>query len=119
MPVKTKRDPWRPRRCKTCKLMYVPPGKDKGNAERSKFCTKKCRDGYHRNGGMNLARLQEVLARALAKTLKADDAFLEAIADKLRVVSGVPPVLPAGSFNALRSGGTSPNKSMTFAPGDH
>jgi hypothetical protein len=118
MPAKKTQDPWHLRKCKNCKLTYKPTGKDRGNAERSIFCTRKCKDRYHRSGGMNIEQLRELLIRATIKALKADDAFLEAIADKLRVVSTVPPVLPAVSFNALRSGGTSPN-TMTFAPGDH
>jgi hypothetical protein len=84
MPKSTEKNPWRPRRCKNCKLVYVPPGKDKGNAERSTFCTKKCRDSYHRNGGMNMARLQEVVTRATIKALKSDAAFLESLSDQLR-----------------------------------
>jgi hypothetical protein len=34
---------------------------------------------------MNIVQLRELLTRQVIKALKADDAFLEAIADKLRV----------------------------------
>lgn len=91
MPKTTGKNPWRPRRCKNCKLTYVPPGKDKGNADRSIFCTTKCRVSYHRNGGMNMDRLREVLTRAIIKALKQDDDFIEAIADKLRVAQSPAP----------------------------
>lgn len=86
MPTKTSKDPWHLRRCKNCKLTYKPIGKDRGNAERSLFCTPKCRQMYHTSGGMNLKRLQEVVTRATIKAVMADEAFIEALADKLRVI---------------------------------
>jgi hypothetical protein len=120
------KDPWRLRKCKACKISYKPMCRDKANAEKSIFCTRACKDRYHRSGGMNIVQLREVLTRAIIKALKEDDAFLEAIADKVRVVNGR--VLTDGGLmsNVLeralqmpRSGGTSPNESMACAPGDH
>jgi hypothetical protein len=67
--------------------MYCPDCRDKANAERSKFCTRKCKDAYHRNGGMNIDRLQEVMSRRIVKQLRADEEFLEAVCDKLRASS--------------------------------
>lgn len=86
MPKPTAKDPWRLRRCKNCKLTFKPLGKDRGNAERAKFCKRKCKDDYHRNGGMNIERLYEVVTRATIKAVMADEAFIEALADKLRVI---------------------------------
>jgi hypothetical protein len=84
--TKDQRGPeWKPRKCKCCKLTYVPMDSNPANAKRSKFCNRKCKDGYHRNGGMSLPRLQEVVIRATVKALLADDAFLATLADKLRV----------------------------------
>jgi hypothetical protein len=87
--VKDQRGPeWKLRKCKCCKLTYTPMDKNPANAKRSKFCCRKCKNGYHRYGGMNMDRLHEVLCRRIVKALLADDAFLEALSDKLRVVSG-------------------------------
>ena|ERR1700689_2325278 len=82
------KDPWRLRKCKACKVSYKPTCTGKGNAEKSIFCTRDCKDRYHRSGGMNVRQLRELLTRQIVKALKSDDAFLEAIADKVRVVSG-------------------------------
>ena len=112
------KDPWRLRKCKACKVSYKPTCTGKGNAEKSIFCTRDCKDRYHRSGGMNVKQLRELLTRQIVKALKSDDAFLEAIADKLRVVNGraltdgglMTNVLERALANA-RSGGTSPNNS--------
>ena len=69
MPKPTRGAQWKPRKCKHCKLIYVPKDKNPANAARSKFCTRKCKDGYHRNGGMNLDRLVEVLMRRLKREI--------------------------------------------------
>jgi hypothetical protein len=91
---------WKPRKCPTCKLTFVPQDKNPANAKRKRFCTRKCKDGFHRNGGMNLDRLMEVVARKTKADLLKDDAFLETLRDKLRVtpdrtsapsIVGVPP----------------------------
>lgn len=83
MPTKTPKDPWKLRRCKNCKLTYKPTCKDRGNAERSIFCTKKCRTAYHNGGGMNLVRFQEVVTRATIKALRTDDSFIASVSDRL------------------------------------
>jgi len=81
-----KLNPYRPRRCKRCKLVFVPDKDklDKGQAGRAKFCTRKCKDSYHRNGGMNIDRLHEVMTRRLSKELLADETFLGEIAGRVR-----------------------------------
>jgi len=81
-----KLNPYRPRRCKRCRLVFVPDKDklDKGQAGRAKFCTRKCKDSYHRNGGMNIDRLHEVMARRLAKELSGDETFLALIAGRVR-----------------------------------
>jgi hypothetical protein len=84
MPTNNSKDPWKLRRCKNCKLIYKPTGKDRGNAERSIFCTRKCKDKYHRSGGMNIDQLREFLSRATAKALKADETFIAELSDRLR-----------------------------------
>jgi len=78
---------WKPRRCKRCKLMFVPDGKNPANAKRAKFCCKNCKNGYHRHGGMDLDRMREYLTKGIVKALLADESFLEALADKLRASS--------------------------------
>lgn len=53
---------YKPRKCRHCKLTFVPKVGMKGNrlnAENQKFCCKKCKDNYHRNGGMNWERFME------------------------------------------------------------
>ena len=88
--TKPKRGPeWKPRKCKCCKLTFVPLDKNPANAGRRKFCTRRCKDDYHRNGSMNIQRFHEVLLRKVLKALREDDAFLEAIAGKVRVIQSV------------------------------
>jgi hypothetical protein len=83
--TKNQRGPeWKPRRCKCCKLMFVPMDKNPANAGRSKFCTKRCKDRYHNSGGMNIVRFHEVVTRATVKALNGDDMFIEGLSDKLR-----------------------------------
>jgi hypothetical protein len=55
------------------------------NAERQEFCCRKCKDHYHRNGGMTFPRLIEVATRAILKNLIADDRLIQTIADKAAV----------------------------------
>jgi hypothetical protein len=89
--------------------MFVPICKDSHNADISKFCSRKHKDAYRRNGGMNMERLEEVVIRATIKALKEDDSFLEAIADKLRVVQAVTPAdIEKGLRIASRLTGTGP-----------
>jgi len=80
----TGKDPWRLRKCKSCGISYKPTCRDKANAEKSIFCTRACKDRYHRSGGMNIVQLREVLTRAIMKAIKQDAAFLEALSDQLR-----------------------------------
>ena len=92
MPKAKRSAAWRPRRCKHCKLMYVPGDTNPANAERSKFCNRKCKDSYHRNGGINLPRLLEVVARKVKAALVKDDAFLESLRAKLQTIQEVPTI---------------------------
>ncbi len=85
MPVSPARNPWKPRKCKHCKLTYVPSCRDQGNARKSIFCTRKCKSSYHRSGGINFDQLIEKAARKVFALLREDDAFAQVIADKLRV----------------------------------
>ncbi len=87
--MRTGKNPWRLRKCKNkaCGLTYSPTAKDAGNAEKSKFCCVRCKNYYHRHGGINAERLHEVVYRRISKALLTDDSFLEAIADKVRVIS--------------------------------
>jgi hypothetical protein len=62
----------KPRRCAACKLVFVPTGKNPGNIKKQRFCSVPCKDDYHRHGGMNIERLQEVLERRLKKALLQD-----------------------------------------------
>jgi hypothetical protein len=78
------KDPWRLRKCKSCGISYKPTCRDKANAEKSIFCTRACKDRYHRSGGMNIVQLREVLTRAIMKAIKQDPAFLESLSDQLR-----------------------------------
>lgn len=78
MPKRPEGEAYKPRRCKCCKLVFVPQDKNPANAIRKKFCTKKCKDGYHRNGGMNIDRLAEVLARRMKPIV------IETVAAQLR-----------------------------------
>jgi len=86
VPVGTPRDPWRGRRCKCCKLIYVPSERaDARTADKSVFCSRKCKDGYHRNGGMDFEKFIDRAVNRIAKVLLADEKFLETISDKIRV----------------------------------
>jgi hypothetical protein len=76
---------WKPRKCKRCKLTFVPPDKNPANAQRRKFCSRGCKDGYHRSGGLNYEQLVDRVARKVFAVLREDDAFAQVIADKLRV----------------------------------
>jgi hypothetical protein len=78
---------WKPRRCKHCKLMFTPADKNPANAKRAKFCGKKCKDGYHRHGGMNTDRLIDYVTKGVLQRLHADETFLDSLADKLRASS--------------------------------
>jgi hypothetical protein len=119
LPSKNGTNPYRPRRCKYCKLMFVPTCKDSHNADIAKFCSRKHKDAYRRNGGMNMERLEEVVIRATIKALKEDETFLEALLDKLRVIQVV------GVRRAIQSSRFADNpapaerRETTFAPGDH
>src|SRR5271170_4254564 len=77
---------WKPRKCKHCKLTFVPSCRDQANARKKLFCTPKCRMAYHRSGGLNFDQLIERVVRKVAKILTQDEAFRESLADKLRVV---------------------------------
>ena len=86
--VKDQRGPeWKPRRCKHCKLMFVPADKNPYNAKTAKFCCKKCKDGFHRHGGMDADRLCQYIGGRILKSLLADEAFKDSLADKLRASS--------------------------------
>lgn len=117
MPKSTGPNPWKLRKCKSCKLLYAPTCRDAANARKSLFCTAKCKNYYHRNGGMDMERMEEVLERRLLKRLLADEVFLEAVADKMRVVNaraltdgGLMRNVLERALQMPRSGGTSPNK---------
>ncbi len=94
MPANTRGPEWKPRRCKCCGLTFIPLDTNPANAKRKKFCTRKCKDGYHRSGGMNLPRLIEVVTRKVVSALLADEVFLERMSDKLRVVKEPTPKEP-------------------------
>jgi hypothetical protein len=81
---------WKPRKCRHCKLTFVPTCRDAANAKRQEFCTAKCRIDYHRNGGMNMTQLTERATNAVLKNLLADENFLERLADKVRVGLRIP-----------------------------
>lgn len=102
MPVKAGPDPWRLRKCKCCKCSYRPSCKERHNAEKSLFCTRKCKDTYYRSGGMNIEKLRELLARQIIKQLLADEKFLQAMADKLRVSDAIGRAYPDDSPSAER-----------------
>lgn len=93
MAEKYKRDPWRGRRCKYCKLVFVPSERaDARTADLAKFCQKSCKDKFRFNGGINFDQLTKNATRAVIKALLADETFLEAIADKMRVRQDDPPI---------------------------
>lgn len=90
---------WKMRKCKCCKLVYQPKARDRRTAERSIFCSRKCKDRWHKSGGMDLDKLIERVTNAVSRHLLQNDSFLDAIRDKLRVA----PEKPNGLTQELHS----------------
>jgi hypothetical protein len=63
--------------------MFVPATKNPANAKRSKFCCKKCKDGFHRHGGLNLAQFQELVGKRVLRQLQTDEDFIAAISGRI------------------------------------
>jgi hypothetical protein len=75
MPVPKKQRPveYKPRRCKYCRLLFVPvvgPKLNRRNAEIQKFCCRKHKDAYHKNGGMNWERFMERVNKEVRKIVR-------------------------------------------------
>lgn len=85
-PKKARPPEYKPRKCKYCRLTFVPVVGAKGNrrnAELQKFCGKKCKDAYHRNGGMNWERFTERVD-ALVRKLVRDELQKTGIIEEIR-----------------------------------
>jgi Ser/Thr protein kinase RdoA (MazF antagonist) len=81
---KPKEPEFKLKRCPYCKLLFRPMlGRKnvRANAERQRFCSTKCRAGFHRNGGMNFEVMMERIER---KVLKIVDARWAEIAESVK-----------------------------------
>jgi hypothetical protein len=56
MPI-PKTDPFRPRKCRFCKLQFKPSGKDPANARRQEFCTPSHRKEFWKRGALPMDKL--------------------------------------------------------------
>jgi hypothetical protein len=75
MPPSKKPPEFKPRRCKYCKLLFVPIvgcKNNRRNAELQRFCCDNHRKAYHRNGGLNWERLEEKIERLVQKLVKQE-----------------------------------------------
>jgi hypothetical protein len=72
----TKNPPeFKPRKCKYCKLTFVPmvgAKNNRRNAELQRFCCDKHRRDYHRHGGLNWPKLEEKIQKLVAKLVKQE-----------------------------------------------
>jgi hypothetical protein len=68
MPI-PKNDPYRPRKCRFCKLTFKPSGKDRGNAQKQEFCTPAHRKEFWKHGGLPYQKLLDKLEKAVTKIL--------------------------------------------------
>jgi hypothetical protein len=68
MPI-PKNDPYRPRKCRFCKLLFKPAGKDRGNAQKQEFCTAAHRKEFWKHGGLPYQKLLDKLEKAVVKIL--------------------------------------------------
>jgi hypothetical protein len=69
MPI-PKNDPYRPRKCRFCKLLFKPAGKDRGNAQKQEFCTAAHRKEFWKHGAVPVQKLllrQEKRMREIAR----------------------------------------------------
>ena len=70
---------FRLKRCAYCKLTFRPIlGKKnvRANAERQRFCCRKCKDRFHRNGAMNWERFEERTGKLVKKFVREEWALI-------------------------------------------
>jgi hypothetical protein len=92
MPPSKKPPEFKPRKCRYCKLVFVPvigAKNNRRNAELQRFCCDNHRKAWHRNGGMNMERLMESVEREVRKMVKRimtadDETLLEAVREIIR-----------------------------------
>ena len=74
MPPSKKAPEFKPRRCRYCKLVFVPvlteKNKNPHNAESQKFCCPAHRKAYHLNGGLNWERLMARVENQVRKIVR-------------------------------------------------
>ena len=54
---KSRKDPFRPRLCRFCKLIFKPKGKNPANAAEQEFCTAAHRKEFWRHGALPFEKL--------------------------------------------------------------
>ena len=72
------------RKCKYCKLSFVPPCRNKQqqvNAENQKFCCRQHKDAYHLHGGFNWERFWTKFEKEVRRVAReeAEAVFTEGI----------------------------------------
>lgn len=87
MPTQPKPIKLKPRRCKYCRLEFVPACRNeqqRTNAEAQKFCSPAHRKAYHLNGGITFDRLVDKATRKIGEALMQDEKFIASLKTRLQ-----------------------------------
>jgi hypothetical protein len=87
MPI-PKNDPYKPRKCRFCKLLFKPTGKDRGNAQKQEFCTAAHRKEFWKHGGLPYQKLLDKLEKAVVKIL--NDRIREVVREEIKLALRIP-----------------------------